>query len=52
MKKDSKTDEIVEQLINELTTSGAAGSYDVPLGTRPVGRRKQPTKKPETIEYK
>jgi len=31
--------------INELTGSGAAGAYDVPLGTTPVGRKKQKKRK-------
>ena len=34
-----------EELLGEMTTSGAAGAYDVPLGATPQARRKRKSKK-------
>lgn len=36
---------ILQSVIAELTGSGAAGSYDVPLGARPQGRKKRRKRK-------
>jgi len=47
------SEENIENVITELTGSGAAGSYEVPLGAKPAGRRKRKQPKtPKTIEYK
>jgi len=40
----------IESAIDEMTTSGAAGAYDVPLGARPQGRRCRVKRKKKRIQ--
>jgi predicted nucleotidyltransferase len=40
----------IESMIDEMTTSGAAGAYDVPLGARPQGRRCRVKRKKKRVQ--
>lgn len=46
----SETEEILNSVISELTGSGAAGAYEVPLGARPQARPKRRKRKKKEEE--